>query len=83
VLNRYGPHLAGAVVVVDITYPVDWSSFDSLAGGEQLDVLLAGDDADAKAWVAEPVEAARPGSGRSRLARCGERASWRRSSSST
>jgi predicted dinucleotide-binding enzyme len=90
VLDAYGPQLAGTVLV-DITNPVDWSSFDSLvtppgtsaaeeiarlvpaarvvkafnttfagplAAGERLDVLLAGDDEDAKASVAELVEAA-------------------------
>lgn len=91
--RRRGQDLAGKVVV-DITNPVDWASFDRLVtpadssaaqeiaralpggvsvvkafnttfastlvagavGGQDLDVLIAGDDPDAKSTVAELVE---------------------------
>ena len=94
VVAEHGDGLRGKVVV-DITNPVDWSTFDGLvtpsnssaaeeiakllpegtpvvkafnttfaptlsageAGGQTLDVLLAGDDADAKEMVAAFVEA--------------------------
>jgi 8-hydroxy-5-deazaflavin:NADPH oxidoreductase len=94
VVSDHGDALRGKVVV-DITNPVDWSTFDGLVtpsdssaaeeiakllpdgtpvvkafnttfaptvaegkvAGEQLDVLLAGDDADAKEKVASFVEA--------------------------
>jgi 8-hydroxy-5-deazaflavin:NADPH oxidoreductase len=91
----HGTEMDGKIVV-DITNPVDWASFDGLVtppdssaaeqiakrleegvpvvkgfnttfaatlragqvGGQPLDVLLAGDDAEAKAKVAQLVEAA-------------------------
>jgi 8-hydroxy-5-deazaflavin:NADPH oxidoreductase len=94
VVGTYGDQLDGKVVV-DVTNPVDWSTFEGLvtpsdssaaeeiaklvsggtsvvkafnttfastitaggAGGQTLDVLLAGDDADAKEKVAAVVEA--------------------------
>jgi 8-hydroxy-5-deazaflavin:NADPH oxidoreductase len=61
ILAAHGADLAGKVIV-DITNPVDFSTFEPLTlaegsvAGQPLDVFLAGDDDGAKATVRQIVE---------------------------